>query len=254
MTGRFFFNGWKNNGLIYKSPIHRRVESSGIHPQQIFPRRINTRRLGFTWYSNIRHQRLLRTKMKYLTASYRHGTHRAIRMLTLHELAQLGIRCYTGDQATGQATYFSRRRCWISSTSSGRDAPSQGMAGKEKMTAAVCGSRLKRNSWMGSSTAFSLNLQIDYSDHGRLERSWATLAGGSCKWHLQGKDAHDHHNRNPKYQKVHIKMSQQELHEHIEQSYLVKYKHKAWNKTIWSKPPLSPYLACCWMQQPAENI
>ena len=154
----------------------------------------------------------------------------------------------------GQATYFSGKRCWISSTSSGRDAPSQGTVGKEKMTAAVCGWRLKRNSWMGSSTAFSLNLQIDYSDHGRLERSWATLAGGSCKWHLQGKDAHDHHNMNPKYQKVHIKMSQQELHEHIEQSYLVKYKHKAWNKTIWSKPPLSPYLACCWMQQPAENI
>ena len=69
---------------------------------------------------------------------------------------------------------------------------------------------------MGSSAAFSLSLQIDYLDHGQPERSLATLGEGSCKWHLQGKDALDHHNMN---RKVHIKTLQQELHVHTKQSY-----------------------------------
>jgi hypothetical protein len=82
--------------------------------------------------------------MKYLTASYKHGTHRAIQMLTLNELTQLGIRSYTGE--AGQANYFSETPHWISWMSCEQDAPSQEMVGKGKMTATVCGSRLKRNS------------------------------------------------------------------------------------------------------------
>ena len=66
----------------------------------------------------------------------------AIQMLTLHELAILDIRSYTG----GQATYFSVMRCWTSSMNNGGDSLSQEMVGKEKMRTAFYDLIWKRNS------------------------------------------------------------------------------------------------------------
>ena len=181
MTGRFFFNGWKNNGLIYKSPIHRRVESSGIHPQQIFPRRINTRRLGFTWYSNIRHQRLLRTKMKYLTASYKHGAHRAVRMLTLHELAQLGIRSYTGARlpiSQGSGAGFPRRAVGEMLLHRGR------WERRRWRQLSVAGDWRETAEWVPQPPflwIFRLTIRI-MADWRDLERLWQeAVANGTCK-------------------------------------------------------------------------